>query len=754
MHSIEPRPAVHRRPAVQAAPSATAVGMLPEPLTHVSYERTYGGNRAFHNFFNDFSHIQDPNLRRRLALSEIDKIPFGMYHIRAVLVAGTGFFVDSYDIFAINVVTTLLGVVFWQGAPADAIHGYGGNNGVLPVSVSQALKTSTSAGIILGQIIFGWLADRYGRRKMYGVELGVILVSTMCCCLVASSQAVSFIGLMTFWRVSMGIGIGGDYPLSSVITSEFAPTRWRGGMMAAVFSMQGFGQLFAAIIALIVTTGFGDIFKNAKGVGDCNYDCQTAADRCWRIIIGVGAIPAVFALYYRITIPETPRYTFEVARDVEKAAADIKAYVASQSEGEVDEVKQARMKKVASPSLNIPSASWRDAYEYFSQWKNGKVLVATTLSWFFLDFAFYGLGLNNQVVLQAIGYADGKSLYDILYNGAVGTIILAVAGSLPGYWASILLIDTIGRKALQLLGFAILTIIFSVLGFCYTSLSQGALLGLYVVANFFFNFGPNTTTFIVPGEYFPTRYRSTAHGLSAAMGKVGAIVAQVISIPLLRKDAPASGACSGRECAPWLGRLMQIFALFMLLGLLVSLLLPETKGYTLEELAGEAPTSYNAARNGSIRETRWKPRRWWNPLCAGKPAGFRYPRAHYAAGRGGCAGRVTSPGLTAANTSGTTTGRKRRPRSIGIWRRSIHHPNAQGQGPRQSRADSTSSTSHINNTGNNPIITTTTTPPTSSDDVIPPGAVPGWGVGWGRVDRGRPAPMDSVRLQDVGRLLP
>lgn len=170
----------------------------------MTYERTYGGNRAFHNFFNDFSHIQDPNLRRRLALSEIDKIPFGLYHVRAVLVAGIGFFLDSYDIFAINLVTTLLGVVFWQGDPSDKTNGYGGNNGVLPVPVSQALKTSTSAGIVIGQVVFGWLADTYGRRKMYGVELGIILVSTLCCCLVAASQAVSFTGLMTFWRVIMG----------------------------------------------------------------------------------------------------------------------------------------------------------------------------------------------------------------------------------------------------------------------------------------------------------------------------------------------------------------------------------------------------------------------------------------------------------------------------------------------------------------------------------------------------------------------
>jgi PHS family inorganic phosphate transporter-like MFS transporter len=155
-------------------------------------------------------------------------------------------------------------------------------------------------------------------------------------------------------------------------------------MMAAVFSMQGIGQLFAAVVALIVTASFGDIFKNAPNSNLCNHACQTAADRCWRIIIGVGAVPAVFALYYRITIPETPRYTFEVAKDVEKAAADIKAYMASQSEGEVDEVQQARMKKFASPALNIPSASWSDAYDYFSQWRNAKVLIGTALSWFFL----------------------------------------------------------------------------------------------------------------------------------------------------------------------------------------------------------------------------------------------------------------------------------------------------------------------------------------------------------------------------------
>ncbi|KAI1763726.1 phosphate permease [Hypoxylon sp. FL1150] len=690
----------------------------PEPMTPATYERTYGGNRAFHNFFNDFSHIHDPNLRRRLALSEIDKVPFGMYHIRAVLVAGIGFFLDSYDIFAINFVTTLFGVVFWHGDPKDAKNGYGGNYGNLPSPVDQTLKASTSAGIVVGQVLFGWLADKYGRREMYGVELGLIVFSTLCCCLVAASQAISFTGLMTFWRVMMGIGIGGDYPLSAVITSEFAPTRWRGAMMAAVFSMQGVGQLLAAVVALIVTVSFKDAFENAPGVDSCDYVCRVAADRSWRIIVGVGAFPACFALYYRITIPETPRYTFEVAKDVEKATADIKAYMASQSEGEVDEITQARMKKLA---VNVPSASWHDLYCYFTQWKNAKVLIGTTLSWFFLDLAFYGLGLNNQIVLQAIGYADGDNLYSILFNGAVGTIILVVAGSLPGYWTAILTVDSLGRKSLQIVGFVILTIIFCILGFLYNSLSKGALLALYVIANYFFNFGPNTTTFIVPGECFPTRYRSSGHGLSAAMGKVGAIVAQVISLPLLTKDAP--NPCTGRSCTPWLDRLMQIFALFMLCGTFSSLLIPETKGYTLEELAGEPPTSYNSGRNGSIIDC--SKTRWWNPFSGGQPAGFFYPRTT----PGGRSGIMTVPEPAPRDSRPTSSRRK-------LWRRD---PPSSGEDGTEDAASSSRATGLA----------------ISSETVVAnTGVLPGWGAGWGRMDRGgRPLTMENIQLQDVGSLL-
>ena len=158
--------------------------------------------------------------------------------------------------------------------------------------------------------------------------------------------------------------------------------------MAAVFSMQGVGQLLCAIVALIVTAAFKSSFINIETVDQCDYACQLAADRSWRIIVGFGALPACFALYYRITIPETPRYTFDVAHDVEKADADIKAYVASRSEGDVDPIRQARMMKVAGPNLTIPRASLSDVFAYFGQRKNAKVLIGTVTSWFFLVSCF------------------------------------------------------------------------------------------------------------------------------------------------------------------------------------------------------------------------------------------------------------------------------------------------------------------------------------------------------------------------------
>ena len=162
--------------------------------------------------------------------------------------------------------------------------------------------------------------------------------------------------------------------------------------------------------------------------------------------------------------------------------------------------------------------------------------------------AYYGVSLNTPIILSAIGYSGGPNVYKILMNLAIGNLIVVLAGAVPGYWVTVATVDTIGRKPIQIGGFAILTAMFCVFGFAYNKLSGHGLLAVYVIIQFFFNFGPNSTTFIVPGECFPTRYRSSSHGFSAASGKIGAIIAQAAIAPL-RTRGVVKGA-TGRAASP------------------------------------------------------------------------------------------------------------------------------------------------------------------------------------------------------------
>src|SRR5215471_14428436 len=121
---------------------------------------------------------------------------------------------------------------------------------------------------------------------MYGIELIIIIFSTLALALAGEGPALSIYGVMIFWRVILGTGIGGDYPLSSIITSEFATVKWRGAMMAAVFANQGWGQFTAALVAFICTIGY----KNSLQDKTCGTTCQHALDQSWRIIYGFGAV--------------------------------------------------------------------------------------------------------------------------------------------------------------------------------------------------------------------------------------------------------------------------------------------------------------------------------------------------------------------------------------------------------------------------------------------------------------------------------
>lgn len=503
--------------------------------------------------------------RRRAALADVDNAKFSWFHAKVCAVAGVGFFTDAYDIFAINIASTMLGYVYGKGQKLNPDQDLG-------------VKVATPVGTLVGQLLFGWLADLVGRKRMYGVELMIMIIATFGQALSGSGPAVHVIGALIVWRFIMGVGIGGDYPLSAVISSEFASTRIRGRMMNAVFASQGWGNFCAALVGIIVVSAY----KNTT----INDDPATlgSIDPQWRLLIGLGCVPGVIALYFRLTIPETPRFTMDIERNIERATADVKQVLDPNLPAIDDDAVVRR--------VQVPKASWADFRRYFSQWRNLKILIGTSYSWFALDIAFYGLGLNSGIILQTIGFGSPAhglpvpiTAYQNLRNICVGNLILSAAGLIPGYWVCFLFVDSWGRKPIQLMGFIMLTIIFVIMGFGYDKLTAtpaatGAFVFLYCLANFFQNFGPNTTTFIIPGEVFPTRYRSTAHGISAASGKLGAIVAQVGFARLKDIGGPVN---SGH----FVKHILEIFAFFMLTGIFSTLLLPETKGKTLEELSNE-----------------------------------------------------------------------------------------------------------------------------------------------------------------------
>jgi PHS family inorganic phosphate transporter-like MFS transporter len=530
-------------------------------------ENNSGGKTAFKDYVGKFAHIEDPLERKRLALEEIDNADFGWTHIKMILIAGVGFLTDAYDIFAINLGVSMLAYVYWQGS--------------IPSSTTTLIKVSTSVGTVIGQVGFGTFADVVGRKKIYGLELIVMITATILQCCLGESPAVNFTAIFTTLRIIMGIGIGGDYPLSSIISAEFSTTKWRGSIMAAVFSNQGLGQLFAGIVAMILVAGYKDDLVFANSDAECVGSCVKACDQMWRVLIGFGCVPGCIALYYRLTIAESPRYELDVVEQEDfRKVADAEAAI-----------------DVAAQDIAVPKASVKDFWAHFSQWKYGRILLGTAGSWFMLDVAFYGLGLNSATILQTIGYASSKNVYEKLYNSAAGNLILICAGSLPGYWFTIVFVDIIGRKPIQLGGFIIMTALFCGLGFGYNSLTDHGKLALYVLCQFFQNFGPNTTTFIIPGEVFPTRYRSTAHGMSAASGKVGAIVAQTCIGTLVNHG------CSKSEPNCYLNHVMEIFALFMLLGCFTTLLIPETKRMTLEEVCEKYHGEIDTTKIGRERYT-------------------------------------------------------------------------------------------------------------------------------------------------------
>lgn len=202
-------------------------------------------------------------------------------------------------------------------------------------------------------------------------------------------------------------------------------------------------------------------------------------------------------------------------------------------------------------------------------------LLGVSFAWFLMDFAYYGNTVSSPLVISAL------APHASLLKHTLTELEIFVIAAAPGYFVAAAMMDRLGRKFIQALGFGVMAASFAALALIPGIEKQVVpFLLIYGLSYFFTEFGPNATTFVYPAELFPSKLRTTGHGIAAATGKFGGFVG-VFLFPFLMKWHSLLAAESSA-------------AIVSVLGLIVTLtMLPETKGKSLEELNEDAESTEN-----------------------------------------------------------------------------------------------------------------------------------------------------------------
>jgi MFS transporter, PHS family, inorganic phosphate transporter len=522
------------------------------------------------------------------ALKTLDNAKFGFFHLLTICVSGMGFFSSAYDLFVISLLTKLLGrlyypdVSYFSPSHCDLLGHMSTNCGSkyhtletylnatmpgftqddallhvpsgMPQNIDSAIKGVALVGTLCGQLVFGYLGDKYGRKPVYGLTLGLMIVCAICSGLSFSSSSSSVISTLCFFRFFLGFGVGGDYPLSATLMSEYSNKNNRGQHVAAVFAQQGTGILFAAIITLIISACFA------------GHPEQT--DLVWRIVLMLGSLPALLTLYSRLSIKETARFTLLVKNDAAKTAQDLDAMMKTNNSSQ-------RTGQVATQHRILTTKEFWNKF----RWQ----LFGCASTWFLLDIAYYSSNLFQPDVFTAAGWIPAAYKMTGLTEAmtiAKAQIYIALMSTIPGYWFTVFTIEKLGRIKIQVMGFIMMTLFMGLLAGLYTDLlsnHKATFIAFYALCFFFSNWGPNTTTYVIPSELFPTAYRSTAHGISAASGKLGATI-----------GAFGFGAIQNQY---GLQTCLICLTVINFIGLLCTYPIPETKGKSLEEISNDGISS-------------------------------------------------------------------------------------------------------------------------------------------------------------------
>lgn len=406
---------------------------------------------------------------------------------------------------------------------------------------------ATLAGIMVGAVTLGGLADTYGRRRMFVVEMLVFVV------FLAGLAASPSFGWMVFFLFGVGVALGCDYPTGHLVISESIPSRDRGRLVLGAFAFQAVGALVGTALGYAILVN----------------DPQLGA---WRWMYAVVIVPAALVVIARLFISDSGQWLMSKGRRLE-AERELQRLL----EREPQYPKQVRLaEETASGRLrDAGGGRWRDLLSK----KNRRATILASVPWFLQDLGTYGIGIFTPTILaRTVGHEIDRAhnvatviAHDI--EAAKGAALIDTL-LIVGIVVAVLLADRVGRIRLQILGFIGCAVGLG-LAALQTQVEEPArtlfLFGGFMLFNFMTNLGPNAQTYLLAGEVFPTSIRGKGAGFAAAFAKLGAVLTAFV-FPLVLADTGTH---------------------FLLLGLIVTSLLGaavtwwfriETTGANLEEI--------------------------------------------------------------------------------------------------------------------------------------------------------------------------
>jgi len=401
---------------------------------------------------------------------DLDKQKFGWFHARSILTTGMGVFTDGYDLSSVGIV---LAIILSAYGVTKSSSDY--------VLVTSLVAGSALVGAAVGALIFGELAKR-GRKKFYGVDVLILGVAAL-----MQVFAVN-VWLLIAIRLILGIGVGADYVMSPMIMGEHSNAKDRGKTIGFGFGMMwGFGAILAAFTYMI----FGPVL----GVSDAIL---------WRVVLAVGAIPALAVVYLRRKMPETPRFIARVAGDKKSFEQEVN-YIAHKSvriQGDIQD---------------------KHNFKYYFH-KYRREYISAMVLWFFYDqVAYAGILFGPTLIAKKMGLSPDAWTYLMeVFTIAGGIVMLA-------------LIDRKGRKMLQVTGFigmgAFLLLFDYISGIGMVAVLPIAGMLIYGIGmNFFNQAGPGSITAsgMYGVELAPTKIRSQIQSYTVAAGRSGAALSSFV----------------------------------------------------------------------------------------------------------------------------------------------------------------------------------------------------------------------------------